>query len=87
MCSFCARKQSRRRRLSRWSRFSEFYIDMLVVQELDYLTSNGQIGVERSALALQSSQARSGVAACAQSQLLLQTRTERTESIGRMSGW
>lgn len=38
MCSFCARKQSRRRRLSRWSRFSEFHIDTLVVQELDYLT-------------------------------------------------
>jgi hypothetical protein len=26
MCSFCARKQSRRRRLSRWSRFSEFHL-------------------------------------------------------------
>ena len=38
MGSFCARKQSRRRRLSWRSRFSEFHIDALVSQEFHHLS-------------------------------------------------
>jgi hypothetical protein len=38
MCSFCARKQSNRRRLSWRSRFSEFNVDVLVSQEFHHLS-------------------------------------------------
>ncbi len=37
MCSFGAGDQSDRRRLSRWSRFRKFDIEVLMTQELHHL--------------------------------------------------